>query len=343
MTGFWFAAGALAIGALSFVFLPIWRHRRQHGHWSSSGLISGAAVIPLALTVYLAVSTWNSEVVNPTDLPLPAVDEMVATLAAKLQANPEDAMGWQMLGRSYVAIGRYPEALKAFREAWDRTPVPDTPLKLGLAEAVALTDSQALGGEARQLLEEVLLVDPGNEKALWYDGLAALQVGDTELVRQRWSALLAIGVPESMAQVMREQLAALGPGDGSVEQNGGSQPQPAVGYTIQLDISLSDELASGSISPAASLFIFARATLGGPPLAVIRSSATALPGEFVLSDANAMIPGRSLADFESLTLVARISNSGQPTETPGDLYGVLEYMPAEAGGEVVLLIDQIVP
>ena len=343
MTGFWFAAGALALGALSFVFLPLWRHRQHNGRWSTSGLVSGAAVIPLALTVYLAVSNWNGEVAEPVDPSLPAVEEMVATLAARLEANPDDAMGWQMLARSYVAIGRYPEALGAFREAWDRTEVPDTPLKLGLAEAVALSDPQALGGEARQLLEEVLLIDPGNEKALWYGGLAALQAGEAELVRQRWSALLAIGVPDSMAQVMRDQLAALGPGGGSVTQSVVSEPQATDGYTIRLDISVSDTLEGGAYNPSASLFVFARSTDGGPPLAVIRSSAAAVPGEFALSDANAMIPGRSLADFESLTLVARISNSGQPTEQSGDFFGVLEYMPGEGGATAALLIDQVVP
>jgi len=40
--------------------------------------------------------------------------------------------------------------------------------------------------------------------------------------------------------------------------------------------------------------------------------------QFTLSDANSMIPGRSLADYDELTLVARLSKSGQPVAQPGD-------------------------
>ena len=74
---------------------------------------------------------------------------------------------------------------------------------------------------------------------------------------------------------------------------------------------------------------------------MIRERASALPGQFTLSDANSMIPGRSLADFEELTLVARVSASGQPTEQPGDLYAQAVFRPKE-GGTVALVIDQVV-
>ena len=93
----------------------------------------------------------------------------------------------------------------------------------------------------------------------------------------------------------------------------------------------------------ASLFVFARAPEGGPPLAVIRASATSVPGTFALTDANAMIPGRSLADFDALSLVARISFSGQPIAQSGDLFGELVYRPGENAGAVELVINQMVP
>ena len=100
--------------------------------------------------------------------------------------------------------------------------------------------------------------------------------------------------------------------------------------------------ASGAAgNPGAALFIFARAPEGGPPVAVIRETASAVPGEFSLSDANNMLPGRSLADFEALTIVARISASGQPTEQPGDVYGEILYTSEVGSGIVELVIDRI--
>ena len=115
------------------------------------------------------------------------------------------------------------------------------------------------------------------------------------------------------------------------------------GPRVQLQITLAEGLSADGLGPGAALFIFARAAAGGPPLAAIRESAAAVPGEFTLSDANAMLPGRSLGDFESLTIVARLSASGQPTASSGDLFGESEFRPAEDVGVIAIVIDQVVP
>ncbi len=339
MTGFWVGAGALALGALGFLLLPLWRDRERSGRWSGSGLAAAAVFLPLTLVVYLSVTTWRSDV-GP-DASLPAIEDMVAGLEQRLSESPEDVTGWRMLGRSYLAMRDFRKARGALREAWARTPEPDTELKLNLAEAEALSEPGALGGLAGQLFEEVLAVEPANEKALWYGGLAAMQSGQHDLVRQRWTALLAIGVPETIAEVIEGQLAMIGPGTAPEPDAGGTTVAAADEFALQLNIRLGDDIASAELDPQAALFIFARAPEGGPPLAVIRESAAAIPGEFALSDANAMLPGRSLADFESLTLVARVSASGEPTEQSGDLFGELQYR--QGNGVVELVIDQIVP
>jgi cytochrome c-type biogenesis protein CcmH len=74
---------------------------------------------------------------------------------------------------------------------------------------------------------------------------------------------------------------------------------------------------------------------------VIRQPASAVPGQFTLSDANSMIPGRSLAAYDELTLVARLSASGQPGEQPGDWFAQTVVRPSD-GGPVALVIDQVV-
>ena len=104
---------------------------------------------------------------------------------------------------------------------------------------------------------------------------------------------------------------------------------------------LGEGRAVDQLGSQAVLFIFARAPGGGPPLAVIRAAASSLPGQFTLSDANSMIPGRSLSGNEELALVARISASGEPTEQPGDWYAQKTVRPAD-GGVVELVIDQVV-
>ena len=140
---------------------------------------------------------------------------------------------------------------------------------------------------------------------------------------------------------MRRELAALG---APVAAGGPGRPGGAVassGPTVQLNVTLGAGRAVDQLGPNAALFIFARAPGERAPLAVIRQPAGAVPGEFTLSDANSMIPGRSLADYDELTLVARFSRSGQPTRPPGDWEGQTQFRPKE-GGAVALVIDQVV-
>ena len=48
-----------------------------------------------------------------------------------------------------------------------------------------------------------------------------------------------------------------------------------------------------------------------------------------------------MTDFESLTIVARLSLSGQPMASSGDFYGELLYSTVNGNREVELQIDQI--
>ncbi len=342
MTGFWFGAAALSLAALAFVLVPLWRVRQRSGQWSVLGTGAAALLIPLAVGTHLGITTWNGESPGP-GAELPPVAELVAGLQARLAENSDDLTGWRLLGQSYMALGRYEDARQVLRELWGRTSVPDNDLKLALGEAEALADRQALQGTAGQLFEEVLETEPANPKALWYAGLAAQETQRPELARERWTQLLSLGPPDPVAEVLRQQLSALGSpvAEPAEERVHVAQAEPAAGLELRLRISLADGVSADAMGANAALFIFARAPQGGPPVAVIRQSAAAVPGEFSLSDADAMLPGRSLADFEVLMIVARLSASGEPTAQPGDLFGELEFRPAEGSQVLDLVIDKV--
>ncbi|MGE4657907.1 MAG: hypothetical protein AAEI08_03125 [Gammaproteobacteria bacterium] len=340
MTNFWILATLLTSVALGFLIYPLMRLRKTSGEWSLSGLGVAAIIIPVAFGLYVSTSNWGgSEVTSGPDVDssLPPVADMVASLSERLKNNSEDINGWRLLGQSYMALGNYSEAAVAFREVWSRTLVADDALKLALAEAEALTDQNSLRGEAGKLFEEVLVTQPMNPRALWYGGLAALATERDDVARERWSDLLTLDPPQQVVQVIRQEF-----GDIGKVMPGSGESNSALGSSIILNVSVSEALLTDNLGPQSALFIFARAPEGGPPLAVIRQPATAVPGKFFLSDQDAMIPGRSLADFEVLSLVARLSLNGQPVEQVGDLYGVLQYRPGQSSAAVNLLIDQIV-
>lgn len=331
----WVGAGALLVAALAFVLVPAWLRARQTKAWPVTSLVAAALLVPFAIGLYLNVTTWAED--PQTAAQLPGVAEMIEGLADRLAQNPDDPQGWRLLGQSYLAVGQYADARQALREAWERTPEPDDEIRVALGEAEALADQQSLAGEAGALFETVLGNDPNNQKALWYGGLAALVTQQPDLARERWSRLLAFNPPENIARVLREQLLALG---GVID--GADTPPLEDAQAIRLLISVDEAIAS-RVPSGASLFIFARNPAGGPPVAVVRASAGALPGEFGLSDANAMIPGSSLASYETLSIVARVSSSGQPIEQSGDLFGEISYRPGQDLNVQALVIDQTVP
>jgi cytochrome c-type biogenesis protein CcmH len=133
---------------------------------------------------------------------------------------------------------------------------------------------------------------------------------------------------------VRAQLAALG---GEALASGA----PVTGPEIKLSVTLSPELSLSELGPTTQLFIIAREAEGTPPIAVIRRPPSALPGEFSLSDANSMIQGRSLSAYPQITVVARLSRSGQPTAQPGDWQAEAIVRPGDPD-TVALVIDQVV-
>ena len=341
---FWACITLLSLGALSFILLPAIRESRKSGRWSLLNMMSAALLVPLSVGMYISISTWDGDV--SSDPEIPPLTELIVGLETSLNQNPNDAVGWQLLGQSYLALGRFPDARQALREAWQRTLTPDNDLKLALGEAEAMVDRASLAGEAGILFEDVLETDPLNPKALWYGGLVALDMEQPSIARERWEQLLVLNPPEQIAVVLREQINLLNglSGDGIIGTQSagvGSELTLADEFQLQLNVTVADELPIENIGSQAVLFIFARAPQGGPPLAVIRQAASAVPGVFSLSDANAMLPGSSLTDFESLTIVARLSLSGQPMASSGDFYGELLYNTVNGDREVELQINQI--
>ena len=334
---FWLSVAVLCAIAIGVIVWPVWQQQRRNGRWSPVGLALAAAVAPSAVGLYLYVSNWDSEFAARAS----EGDRLVAELAERLERNPEDLDGWRLLANSYMALGRYEQGRAAYQEIWSRTPVPDNELKIAFAESQILTDSGSLTGDAGRLVEEVLAAQPGNPKALWYGGLVALELGLEDAVRSRWTSLLALNPPEQVANVIRTQLAALGGAPQSDAQANNAPTPVASGPSVKLSVTLGAGRSVAQLGPNAQLFIIARAPEGGPPIAVIRRPASAVPGEFTLSDANAMIQGRSLANYDELTLVTRLSASGQPTEQPGDWVAQTVFRPEE-GGAVALVIDQVV-
>ncbi|MBS1141354.1 MAG: hypothetical protein H6R13_2807 [Proteobacteria bacterium] len=137
----------------------------------------------------------NPQALDPTQTAAPQqmtpekINEMVASLAAKMQANPDDMQGWLMLARSYKSLGRYDEAVQAFAKA-EKAVNENPDLLAAYAETVAMANGKGLKGKPAQLVEKALKIDPKHGHSLFLAGAAAMEAGDNKKGIIYWEALL---------------------------------------------------------------------------------------------------------------------------------------------------------
>lgn len=117
------------------------------------------------------------------------INGMVAKLAERMQANPDDMQGWLMLGRSYKTMGRYAEAAAAYGKA--EKLIDESPeLLASYAETLAMAEGKGLRGKPRQLIDKALKLDPKHPHTLFLAGAAAMEAGENKKGIGYWEALL---------------------------------------------------------------------------------------------------------------------------------------------------------
>ena len=117
------------------------------------------------------------------------INAMVARLAERMQANPDDMQGWLMLARSYKAMGRYDEAAAAYAKA-EKVINDDPELLASYAETIAMASGKGLEGKPGQLIARALKIDPQHPHSLFLAGAAAMEAGDNRKGIAYWEALL---------------------------------------------------------------------------------------------------------------------------------------------------------
>src|SRR5262245_18921674 len=143
---------------------------------------------------------------KPAEAPVSAeqIEAMVARLAARLERQPNDTQGWSVLGLSYFALQRYPEAAAAYAQLAELSPRRAQALA-DQAEALAMAQGRRMGGKPLELARRALELDPRQWKALALLASDAFARQDYPLAIAHWEALQAAAPPGS-------QLAASVPG-----------------------------------------------------------------------------------------------------------------------------------
>ncbi len=360
MTGFIIVSAAMLAAAVLWIVVPLLRAKPAADAPASPkerllpGVVVALLVPVIAIAMYAGLSKWDWDASEAAAAQTAEIDRLLRNLQDKLADNPNDIKSWLLLGNSYRELGRYPLAVDAFQNAYDRTQGRDVTAVIGLAEALVLTDPASLTGRAGSLFEDALKQAPNHPKALWYGSIAALQAGDLKRGRDRLQLLLAQNPPQQMRDILQRQIQDLDQqlseaGQGStppppVAAAGGEQPPAASGSrTIRVAVSLAPNIREQLKEPLL-LFVLARdPQAGGPPLAVQRRNSSELPLTIELSERDAMMPTRTIASVPRVQVVARLSHSGRPQAQSGDFYGEGNYDFATGAGTLNIMIDRTVP
>lgn len=181
---------------------------------------------------------------NQQDIPT-----LVARIEAHLAAQPDDAKGWEVLAPVYMRLGRYDDAVKAYRNLV-RLLGATAGREADLGEALVSAAGGTVTADASAAFEQAVKLDATAVRPRFYLALALGQQGKTDAAIAAWKALLA-GAPETApwVSVARSELAKLEGGTATAaagDAAGGAAAPPgptAADVTAAGHMSASDRVA----------------------------------------------------------------------------------------------------
>lgn len=344
--------------------------------WTAVVIAAGVPIV--AVSLYLALGSRDA--FSPPVAVAPAkggehpvtpaeIEAMAAQLTTKLQQDPNNAEGWVMLGRTYYALKRFPDAAGAFEHAVAL--VPDNAALLSdYADTLGSAQGGTLAGKPTEIIDRALKADPNYWKALALAGTAAFDAKDYRKAVDYWERTkkvvpaesdFAKGLDASIAEARElggmaafsaapataapaAASAAMNPAPAPVATTAPAKSSPAAagGKTLAGTVRLAPSMAAQA-APDDIVFVFARAAQGSRmPLALVRTQVKDLPYTFTLDDTNAVAPDMTLSKFPEVVVGARVSKSGQVMPATGDLEGLSAPVKPGAAG-VAVVIDRTLP
>jgi cytochrome c-type biogenesis protein CcmH/NrfG len=212
MIGFVVCALLLAVLASAFVVPVLWRQDgtvvpSQPMRWTAVCLVTVLVLGTAGL--YLLVGeprAWDDRGDVLSEAPPPStadggmtqaqIEGMVARLAQRLQNQPDDAAGWRMLAKSYETLGRFPQAVEAYKHLL-ALQQPDPDLLTDYAVTLGMSLNQTLVGEPEAVIRQALQINPNHVQALALSGSADFEKRDYAQAMAQWRHLLSLVPPDA--------------------------------------------------------------------------------------------------------------------------------------------------
>ncbi|MBO6702818.1 MAG: c-type cytochrome biogenesis protein CcmI [Pseudomonadales bacterium] len=254
-----------------------------------------------------------------------AYRRFVGQIERRASQKPDDPDLQFLLSRAYLNIEAYAASAEVMSGLVAQFP-GDHNLLSQYAEVLYLKAGRKVDSEVDSAIDVALRANPHDVSMMEIRAIGAMQEGNEQTALAWFQKALDTGITGQRAELIRRAVARIG----GVEET--AVAASAAGRSLRVMVSKADEVA---VSQASTVFVYARAANGPPaPLAVQRLPLARLPMEVTLNETMAMVPGMSLATFDEVVVIARISQSGQVTPSPGDY---------EARSEILDLTSEVSP
>ena len=118
------------------------------------------------------------------------IENLVAKVEEHLQNNPKDGRGWEVLAPVYMQLGRYSDAVDAWRSAL-KFLGESADRQANLGEALMAQANGIVTAEAQAAFTRAVALDGTTVSARYYLGIAAEQDGRREDAAKIWRDLIA--------------------------------------------------------------------------------------------------------------------------------------------------------
>ena len=288
------------------------------------------------------------------------IAQLLVLLEEKLAQNPENASGWELAATTYMKLGDYKKATVAYAELNKRV-VGNADFLVAWADAEILTNGNIYIPAIKDRIDRALAINPQHINGLWIAGIGANSLGEYDAALIHLNTLLSLvtNEPQSTDKIKQliERIDAKNNASHEVGKRADNTQQQtpntstANGKTIHVEVMLADDLADkilaqdlvqALVQADDVVFIIAK-TEGTPvPLAVSKHRVKDLPIKITLTENMAMLPNITIASFDTITVTARVSKTGQPAQQAGDLVSDTVLIDEENRGNTVqLVIDRI--
>jgi len=122
------------------------------------------------------------------------IESLITQVEDHIARNPDDGRGWEVLAPVYSRLGRFTDAVRAWRNAI-RLNGSSAAREADLGEALVAAANGVVTIEAKAAFDRALAIDPGDAKSRFYVGMAAEQDGHRDAAVAIWRDLLAKAPP----------------------------------------------------------------------------------------------------------------------------------------------------